>query len=167
MHTYDGDIDEILITEDAIAARIRELADEISADYADREPMLVGILKGAAIVMSDLARALSRLTTPGDSGSHGTVDLPDSLNPRVLGRLAAVLAEPQRTDEVAVEAVEQDDDHVLRHDGHGEGLHLVGSAAWHHRASGSTGSLVHRAPPSCCSCVTASRPRSRRASRSR
>jgi hypoxanthine phosphoribosyltransferase len=63
VHTYDGDIDEILIPEDRIAARISELADEISADYADREPVLVGILKGAAIVMSDLARALSRPVT--------------------------------------------------------------------------------------------------------
>ncbi len=63
MHTYDGDIDQILIPEDRIAARITELADEISADYADREPVLVGILKGAAIVMSDLARALSRPVT--------------------------------------------------------------------------------------------------------
>jgi hypoxanthine phosphoribosyltransferase len=63
VHTYDGDIDEILIAEDRIATRIRELADQISADYADRELLLVGVLKGAAILMSDLARALSRPVT--------------------------------------------------------------------------------------------------------
>jgi hypoxanthine phosphoribosyltransferase len=63
VHTYDGDIDEILIAEDRIATRIQELADQISADYADREPLLVGVLKGAAILMSDLARALSRPVT--------------------------------------------------------------------------------------------------------
>ena len=63
MHTYEGDIDEILIPEDKIAARIAELADQISADYADRELLLVGVLKGAAILMSDLARALSRPVT--------------------------------------------------------------------------------------------------------
>ena len=63
MHTYDGDIDEVLIPEDRIAAKIRELADRISADYADRELLLVGVLKGAAILMSDLARALSRPVT--------------------------------------------------------------------------------------------------------
>ena len=63
MHTYDGDIDEVLIAEDAIAVRIQELADRISADYADRELLLVGVLKGAAILMSDLARALSRPVT--------------------------------------------------------------------------------------------------------
>jgi hypoxanthine phosphoribosyltransferase len=63
VHNYDGDIDEILIAEDRIAARIKELADRISADYADRELLLVGVLKGAAILMSDLARALSRPVT--------------------------------------------------------------------------------------------------------
>ena len=63
MHTYDGDIDEVLIPEGDIAARIKELADRISADYADRELVLVGVLKGAAILMSDLARALSRPVT--------------------------------------------------------------------------------------------------------
>jgi hypoxanthine phosphoribosyltransferase len=63
VHTYEGDIDEILIPEDKIAARITELADQISADYADRELLLVGVLKGAAILMSDLARALSRPVT--------------------------------------------------------------------------------------------------------
>jgi hypoxanthine phosphoribosyltransferase len=63
VHTYDGDIDEVLIPEDRIAAKISELADRISADYADRELLLVGVLKGAAILMSDLARALSRPVT--------------------------------------------------------------------------------------------------------
>lgn len=55
---YDGDIDEILITEEDIAAKIAELAERISTDYADRELLLVGVLKGAVMVMSDLARAL-------------------------------------------------------------------------------------------------------------
>jgi hypoxanthine phosphoribosyltransferase len=63
VHTYDGDIDEILIPEDRIATRIQQLADQISADYADRELVLVGILKGAAILMADFARALSRPVT--------------------------------------------------------------------------------------------------------
>ena len=63
MHIYDADIDEVLLTEQQIATRIQEVADEVSADYADREPVLVGVLKGAAIVMADFARALSRPVT--------------------------------------------------------------------------------------------------------
>jgi hypoxanthine phosphoribosyltransferase len=56
----DADIDEILISSDQIKERIAELAKEIDADYDAREPVLVGILKGAAMFMSDLARALDR-----------------------------------------------------------------------------------------------------------
>ena len=63
MSTLDADIDEVLITEAAIRDRIAALAKEIDADYADRELLLVGILKGAAMFMSDLARALDRPST--------------------------------------------------------------------------------------------------------
>jgi hypoxanthine phosphoribosyltransferase len=59
----DADIDEVLISEAAIRDRIGDLAKEIDADYADRELLLVGILKGAAMFMSDLARALDRPST--------------------------------------------------------------------------------------------------------
>jgi hypoxanthine phosphoribosyltransferase len=60
---YAGEIDQILVTEEQISTRIRELAEDISVDYADRELLLVGVLKGAVMVMSDLARALSRPVT--------------------------------------------------------------------------------------------------------
>jgi hypoxanthine phosphoribosyltransferase len=58
----DADIEEIVVSADQIEDRIAELAKEIDADYDDREPVLVGILKGAAMFMSDLARALERPT---------------------------------------------------------------------------------------------------------
>src|SRR4051794_21610257 len=60
---YEGEIDKILVTEQQIGDRIAELAERISADYADRELLLVGVLKGAVMVMSDLARALHRPVT--------------------------------------------------------------------------------------------------------
>lgn len=63
MSVLDDDIEEVLYTQDQIAARIGELAEQVDADYADREPLLVGVLKGAAIFMSDFARALSRPST--------------------------------------------------------------------------------------------------------
>jgi hypoxanthine phosphoribosyltransferase len=59
----DRDIDEVLVSAEQITARIAELAKEIDTDYAAREPVLVGILKGAAMFMSDLARALERPST--------------------------------------------------------------------------------------------------------
>jgi hypoxanthine phosphoribosyltransferase len=56
----DDDIDEQLITADQIHDKIAELAKEIDSDYAGREPLLVGVLKGAVLFMSDLARAIER-----------------------------------------------------------------------------------------------------------
>jgi tRNA(Ile)-lysidine synthase len=53
-----ADLADVLITADAIAGRLGELAAEIDADYADRDLLLVGVLKGAVMVMADLARAL-------------------------------------------------------------------------------------------------------------
>ncbi len=59
---YDGEIEKVLIDEAQIAAKIEELAATLTADYADRELLLVGVLKGAVMFMSDLARALQRPT---------------------------------------------------------------------------------------------------------
>ena len=57
---YDGEIASTLITEEAIRERTAELATQIAADRAgaDRDLLLVGVLKGAVMFMTDLARAL-------------------------------------------------------------------------------------------------------------
>ena len=56
------DLEKVLITEDQIAARLREMAVEITSDYEGQDLLLVGVLKGAVMVMADLARAIgSRL----------------------------------------------------------------------------------------------------------
>jgi hypoxanthine phosphoribosyltransferase len=52
-------VGEVLLEEDAIQARIRELGREISSDYAGRELLLVGVLKGAVFFMADLMRAIT------------------------------------------------------------------------------------------------------------
>jgi hypoxanthine phosphoribosyltransferase len=59
----DANIESVIITADQIRDKIAELAARIDADYADREVLLVGVLKGAAMFMSDLARALQRPST--------------------------------------------------------------------------------------------------------
>ena len=63
MSVLDADIDDVLVSTDQIREKIAELAKQIDDDYADREPLLVGVLKGAAMFMSDLARALDRPCT--------------------------------------------------------------------------------------------------------
>ncbi len=49
---------KVLLSHDAIQARIREMGAEIARDYAGREPHLVGVLKGAFTFMTDLCRAI-------------------------------------------------------------------------------------------------------------
>ncbi|KGM08614.1 hypoxanthine phosphoribosyltransferase [Cellulomonas bogoriensis] len=52
------DLERVLLTEEQIGTRLDELAAQIDADYAGREVLLVGVLKGAVMVMADLARRL-------------------------------------------------------------------------------------------------------------
>ena len=54
-----NDIKEILIDKEQLAERVKELGEEIAADYAGKEILMIGILRGAVIFMSDLARAIS------------------------------------------------------------------------------------------------------------
>lgn len=51
-------LERVLISEDELRSRIGELAARIDGDYAGRDLLLVGVLKGAVMVMADLARAL-------------------------------------------------------------------------------------------------------------
>jgi len=49
---------EVLISEEQIRTRIKELGAEITRDYAGRNPLLIGVLKGACFFLSDLMRAI-------------------------------------------------------------------------------------------------------------
>ncbi|OMH25438.1 hypoxanthine phosphoribosyltransferase [Tersicoccus phoenicis] len=52
------DLQHVLYTKEQIDTRIAELAAEIDRDYAGRDILLVGVLKGAVMVVADIARAL-------------------------------------------------------------------------------------------------------------
>ena len=53
-----GSVGRVLISADELRARVAEIGAEITADYQGRPPLLVGVLKGAFVFMSDLARAI-------------------------------------------------------------------------------------------------------------
>ncbi len=53
------DLARVLYTESQLAERLAELASQIDADYEGKEPLLVGVLNGAVMVMADLSRALT------------------------------------------------------------------------------------------------------------
>ena len=54
------DVERILITSEEIGARVRELGQQITNDYAGKDILMIGVLRGAVIFMSDLARAIKR-----------------------------------------------------------------------------------------------------------
>ena len=55
------DLEKVLLTQEQLHGRLDEIAAQVDADYADKDLLLVGVLKGAVMVMADLAR---RLHTP-------------------------------------------------------------------------------------------------------
>ncbi len=86
---------DILFTRAEIDRRVRELAERISSDYAGRELIVIGILKGAFIFMADLIRALSipcrvdfvRLASYGaGAASSGRVVLTKDIETSIRGR---------------------------------------------------------------------------------
>lgn len=56
-HVHD-DLSNVLFTKEQIAQKVRELAQQIDRDYEGRDVLLVGVLKGAVMVMADLMREL-------------------------------------------------------------------------------------------------------------
>ena len=56
----ESDLVNILFTEEQIQAKLSELAKQIEADYAGKDILIVGILRGAVMVMADMARAFHR-----------------------------------------------------------------------------------------------------------
>ncbi|OLT21394.1 hypoxanthine phosphoribosyltransferase [Ornithinimicrobium sp. CNJ-824] len=53
-----ADLEDVMFTEEQIQQRLAELASQVWQDYADKDVLLVGVLKGAVMVMADFARAL-------------------------------------------------------------------------------------------------------------
>ena len=91
----ERDVSEVLIDEEALQRRIAELGDEISADYAGRNLLLIGVLKGAVFFMADLMR---RVTVPceidfmaissygGQTDTSGVVRILKDLDMNIKGR---------------------------------------------------------------------------------
>ena len=89
------DLSEILYTEEQIQARIAELCRLIEVDYRGKDLLLVGVLRGAVMVMADLARELKRdiemdwmaVSSYGNSTeSSGVVRIVKDLDTDLAGR---------------------------------------------------------------------------------
>ena len=90
-----GTLGKTVIGADELAARVRDLGTQITADYADRQPLLIGVLKGAFIFMSDLGRGFDlpvefdfmAVSSYGDSTTtSGVVRIVKDLETDIRGR---------------------------------------------------------------------------------
>jgi hypoxanthine phosphoribosyltransferase len=98
----EHDLVNILFTEAQIQARLGEMAEQIAADYEGKDLLLVGILRGAVMVMADLARALQRhvemdwiaISSYGSgTKSSGVVRLLKDLDTDITGRHVLIVDE--------------------------------------------------------------------------
>ncbi len=89
-----NDIAEILVSEEQIRAKVAELGARISADYAGQEILLVGLLRGAIVFLSDLMRAITipirldfiGISSYGMSTDSGAVRLIMDLETDIAGK---------------------------------------------------------------------------------
>src|SRR2546428_5105115 len=88
-------VTDVLIDRDTLQRRIRELGEEISSDYAGRDLLLIGVLKGAVFFMADLMRNLTlpcqidfmAISSYGDAhDSSGVVRALQDLDINIEGR---------------------------------------------------------------------------------
>lgn len=54
----EKEIQQILLTEEQIRNRIKELGEELTAEYADKNPVIVGVLKGVVVFYADMLREI-------------------------------------------------------------------------------------------------------------
>ena len=98
----ENDLVNVLFTEEQIQNRLRELAAEIEADYVGRDFVIVGILRGAVMVMADLARSFTRhlemdwmaISSYGSgTKSSGVVRILKDLDTDITGRNVVIVDE--------------------------------------------------------------------------
>lgn len=91
----DDHIGRVVVSQDEIRRRVADLGRQITIDYADRPPLLVGVLKGAFIFMADLARAITlpveidlmAIASYGsDTTSSGVVRIMKDVDTDLVGR---------------------------------------------------------------------------------
>ena len=99
---YDvrDDIEEVLLTEKQLSKKIKELGRRLNEDYADKDPVLIGVLKGSLMFLSDLLREVTvrcsvdfiALSSYGDeTETSGVVKMIMDLRESIQGRHVLVV----------------------------------------------------------------------------
>jgi hypoxanthine phosphoribosyltransferase len=96
----NDDIKQVLVSQEEIKKRVEELGQEISADYQDKELIIIGLLKGAVYFMTDLTRHITTkaridfmIASSYGSGtiSSGTVNIKRDIETNIKGKHVLVL----------------------------------------------------------------------------
>ncbi len=93
------DIEKILLTEEQIKTRIKELGEELSREYAGKNPLIVGVLKGVVVFYADMIRSIEVpcqldfmwISSYRGTSSTGTMKVRCDLSAQVKGRHVLIL----------------------------------------------------------------------------
>ena len=93
------DIEKVLISEEQIKEKIRELGERLSAEYAGKNPIFVGVLKGVVIFFADMVRAVDVpcefefmwVSSYHGTDSTGTMQVKRDLSADIKGRHVVIL----------------------------------------------------------------------------
>jgi len=95
----EKDIQKILLTEAEIQARIRELGEELTREYADKDPVIVGVLKGVVVFYADMIRHIKVpcqmdfmwISSYAGTSSTGTMQVKRDVSADIKGRHVLIL----------------------------------------------------------------------------
>ena len=95
----EKNIEKVLVSEEQIKAKVEELAAQLSAEYADKDPIFVGVLKGVVIFFADMVRKINIpceidfmcLSSYGGTNSTGNVVVKKDLSVDIKGRHVVIL----------------------------------------------------------------------------
>ena len=92
-------IEKVLLTEDQLKARIHELGEELSREYADKDPIFVGVLKGVVVFYADMVREITVpcqfdfmwISSYRGTESTGKMDIKRDISTDIKGRHVVIL----------------------------------------------------------------------------
>lgn len=95
----DKDMEQILLSEEQIQARIRELGEELTREYQDKNPVIVGVLKGVVIFYADMVRQIKvpcemdfmAISSYKGTESSGTTVVKKDISADITGRHVLIL----------------------------------------------------------------------------
>ena len=95
----ENDIQKILLTEEQIQAKIKELGEILTAEYADKNPVIVGVLKGVVVFYADMIRQIKVpcqldfmwISSYSGTNSTGVMRIKQDLSADIKGRHVLIL----------------------------------------------------------------------------